>query len=71
MRTMDWFLAAQHQRKYNEENGYPQFAPAYGTCWYCGKNIYEDYEESKGISLESAGSEGITGCPHCHASYVD
>lgn len=80
-RTMDIAAASAAQRKHQQENGYPAFAPSNGTCWNCGHNIYEDVdaytrymgiiETSKGYSVERAGSELITGCPHCHHSYCD
>jgi len=47
--------------EWREEHNFPQFEPPTGICWYCNKQIFEICE---GIS-------GITGCPHCHKSYVD
>lgn len=43
----------------------PLFAPEDGFCWSCHQQIYTR------ISLERAGSDLITGCPHCSRSYVD
>ena len=67
------------QKKYCEENQAPHFAPYDGRCWSCEKNIYEarekKYGEGKpfttGISVEKAGSQLVTGCPHCNRSYCD
>lgn len=61
------------------------FAPKSGICYRCHKQIYADVETkkrnwitgdienfiSKGISVERAGKELTTGCPHCHYSFVD
>lgn len=61
------------------------FAPASGFCYNCHKQIYADVEVSirnwktgemekvvsHGISVERAGRELATGCPHCHRSFVD
>lgn len=61
------------------------FAPSSGICYNCRKQIYADVEVSRrnwnngqiekvvshGISVERAGSELTTGCPHCHRSFVD
>ena len=72
------------QRKYCEEKGFPHFAPE-SKCYRCHKDIYEQIEHEKrdwetgqvighyttGISVERAGSELITGCPHCCYSYCD
>jgi hypothetical protein len=54
---------AKAQQKYAKDNDLPLFAPEYGTCWRCHKNIYEK------ISLEKASTTHITGCPHCHYSF--
>lgn len=69
----------QAQKKYCEENDVPHFAPHSGNCWSCRKNIYEPREYSgwnggtytSGITVEKAGSELVTGCPHCNRSYCD
>ena len=61
------------------------FAPSDGICFHCHHQIYDDvlikrrdwktgeFKDfvSKGISLEKAGSELTTGCPHCHYSFVE
>lgn len=74
--------ADQAQAKFCVENHYPHFAPE-GRCYYCGNNIYEQREtryknwdgstftRATGISVEEAGTELITGCPHCNKSYCD
>lgn len=41
------------------------FAPSDGICWNCGKQIYD------AITLEYASTQLVTGCPHCHRSFVD
>lgn len=61
------------------------FAPKNGICYNCHKQIYSDVEVKRrnwntgeienvvscGISVERAGNELTTGCPHCHISFVD
>ncbi|OKP91887.1 hypothetical protein A3844_01880 [Paenibacillus helianthi] len=69
------------QEIYCEENKAPHFAPKTGRCWSCNQNIYapghhvwkgkSDGRESAGISVEKAGRELVTGCPHCFRSYCD
>lgn len=78
--------AAKAQSKYCKERGIPYYAPkGGGTCWQCRKNIYAPikYEvrnqlgeltggtKISGIDVEKAGSQLITGCPHCGHSFVD
>jgi len=68
--------AISAQEKYCKEKGYPHFAPRNGRCWHCGRNFYDEVEHPggvrrTGISVERAGSELITGCPHCNRSYCD
>jgi len=53
------------QADYVAKNGLPHFAPHSGKCYRCNRQIYER------ISLEKAGTELITGCPHCSYSYCD
>jgi hypothetical protein len=67
-------LAAQ--KRYCEEKSYPHFAPENGICWRCNQQIYTEGKNrmgnsSEGISVEKAGSELITGCPHCNWSYCE
>jgi hypothetical protein len=55
---------------------HPQFAPGRsGRCYRCGRDIYQRKEwpdgHVTGISVEAAGNELITGCPHCHYSFCD
>lgn len=69
----DSMVAQEH---YCKEKEYPLFAPNNGICWKCNKQIYAEGKNrmgnlSKGISVEKAGSELITGCPHCNWSYCD
>ena len=66
------------QRKYQKDNGMPDFAPSSGICWSCGAQIYQKHahlrggkEFASGVSTEKAGSQLVTGCPHCHRSYCD
>lgn len=64
------------QKRYCKEKIYPHFAPVSGICWKCNQQIYAEGKNrsgnlSKGISVEKAGSELITGCPHCNWSYCD
>lgn len=61
------------------------FAPTSGICYNCREQIYDNVEMkrrnyrtgamekfiSEGISVERASKELITGCPHCHRSFVD
>lgn len=68
------------QQKYCVENKAPHFAPRSGICWKCHRNIYEPRkyfgydnktEYTSGITVEKAGIELVTGCPHCNRSYCD
>lgn len=61
----------QAQKDYCEREGTPHFAPHSGNCWNCNKNIYEPGNKGFGITTERAGSELVTGCPHCFRSYCD
>lgn len=53
------------QEKYCEENKVPFFAPRKEICWSCGRDVYS------GLSYEYCRNNLITGCPHCHRSFVD
>lgn len=64
MATYDFVKANEAQIKYCEEHDYPHFAPT-RFCYRCGRDIYQV------ISVESAGSHLITGCPHCNCSFCD
>lgn len=72
--TFDPEKAHAAQRKYCEDHNYPHFAPT-SRCFRCNKIIYKQYENQNGIktgiSVERAGSELITGCPHCHWSFCE
>ena len=64
------------QEKYCERNDYPYFAPSDGRCYRCHMNIYADLKRldggiSTGISVWKAGHRLVTGCPHCHYSFVE
>lgn len=55
----------QAQKNYCQENKVPYFAPGNGICWKCRKQVYN------AITMESASTQLITGCPYCHRSYCD
>lgn len=55
---------AEAQVNYCTFKEIPTFAPIDGWCYSCGKNIYSK------ITLDQASSDVITGCPHCHHSFV-
>lgn len=66
--------AIEAQKNYCKENEIPHFAPYDGRCYRCHKQIYEEIKHdnySTGITVEEAGSGLVTGCPHCHYSFVD
>lgn len=77
MESYDKIKAIEGQIKHCKEKGYPYFAPNDGVCWDCNQQIYSEGKSrwsgriSKGISVERASSELITGCPHCNRSYCD
>lgn len=51
------------QEEYVKRTKCPYFAPPSGICFRCGRQIYER------ISLKTAKSSLIIGCPFCHRSY--
>lgn len=64
------------QREYTERESLPMFA--YGAvCFNCNRNVYQNYANPRGfwdyvgVTLESASTELITGCPHCNQSFCD
>lgn len=66
--------AKEKQREYCKEHSLPHFAPYDGICFSCRQNIYRPIEHKgyvTGISVERAGKELITGCPHCNRTYCD
>lgn len=67
--------AAKAQSKYCDAHNCPKFAPSDGHCYRCGMNIYlptnGPYGDVRGITVEKAGSTLVTGCPHCHYSFVE
>lgn len=72
--TFDVALATKGQREFVLARKYPHFAPADGRCYSCNTQIYQqqDHGEYKsGVSVESASTGLVTGCPHCHHSYCD
>lgn len=73
-KTFDVAAAIAAQKRYCEENGFPHFAPYSGICYSCGRQIYAVCQVGRiatGITVEEASSKPITGCPHCHMSFVD
>lgn len=71
----DTVKAIQAQREYCEEHGRFVFAPEIGgQCYRCHRNIYAPIDHggyTTGITVEEAGRTLITGCPHCHHSFVE
>lgn len=68
--------AVEAQRALCDKYGLTNFAPAFdGTCFYCGRNIYEPYSEGgkkpTGYTVEEAGRKHIFICPHCHKDFLD
>jgi len=68
--------AAKAQEDYCNEHELPMFAPANGICYRCCNNIYDpityrDHDKVYGISVEDAGNQLITSCPHCNYSFVE
>lgn len=73
-KTFNTNEACKAQKKYQDDNNHPDFAPRDGSCFRCCRNIYTEIDHGDyktGISVEDAGKSLITGCPHCHYSYVD
>lgn len=74
MATFNVKEATIAQYEYCQRKELPHFAPRGGLCWRCNKNIYTEIDHGTyktGISVEMAGSDLVTGCPHCHRSYCD
>lgn len=66
--------AIASQKQYCKDNNDPHFAPEDGFCYSCGQQIYADISNVFGTSwgyADRASKELITGCPHCHRSYID
>lgn len=66
--------AIEAQKQYCEDNHEPLFAPQDGFCHSCGQQIYADIPTNWGNDwgyADRADKELITGCPHCHRSYID
>lgn len=72
-------VSIESQKKLCETKKLPLFAPYDGVCWNCHKNIYEPFKQSRdndgvsitGITTAQAGTELVTGCPHCCRTYCD
>ena len=68
--------AAAAQARYCKTRDVPHFAPSGGRCYRCHRQIYANQETaegyiSHGISVWEAGHRLVTGCPHCHYSFVE
>ena len=67
--------AIQAQQEYCKQKGYPHFAPYDGRCYRCHNQIYQQIVwpdgHTSGISVEHAASGLVTGCNHCHYSFVE
>lgn len=85
-RVYDPLAATVAQSRLCDERSVPHFAPKSGRCWRCGQNIYlpgkkcysvtgrkmeRTDRDSRGITVERAGREHITGCPHCNWSFCE
>ena len=75
-KTFDTARAIKAQAEFTGAKGYPHFAPRNGKCYHCRRDIYapithDDTSYVSGITVERAGTELITGCPHCCWSYCD
>ncbi|MGG3471511.1 hypothetical protein ABES02_29105 [Neobacillus pocheonensis] len=70
MARYDVEVSCLAQKEYCKANDVPNFAPSDGICWSCDINIYK-LNGNSGISVEKAGSEHITGCPHCKRTFLD
>lgn len=84
--TYDPLAATEAQSRYCREHNVPRFAPKSGRCWRCEQNIFlpgkkfrsvtsrkmeRTDRDSAGITVERAGREHITGCPHCGWSFCE
>lgn len=74
MRKYDKEKAARAQRAYCTAEHQPDFV-GNGDCVHCHENAFENVDgygrRSSGFSVEEAGRQLITYCPHCHRSFVD
>ena len=55
----------KRQKLYCKTLKQPYLAPAGGICFKCNEQIYDR------ISIEEAGKNLITDCPHCNHSFLD
>ena len=62
------YKAIAAQEEYCKTHQRPMFAPMDGMCYHCCRDIYA---YPYGITIQSAGSRLITGCPYCNATFVD
>jgi len=72
----EWDLdkAIEAQHNLCKSKGYPYFAPVNGFCHNCKKNIFEKHIDGnfiRGIDVDKASKELITGCPHCSRSFCE
>jgi len=75
--------AIEAQNYYCYKNEIINFSPEDGSCFFCGKNIFEKRlitptrvaetlkPRYSGIDVATAGEELITGCPHCNKTFID
>lgn len=72
--------AVKAQEQFCEEHNVPLFAPAFGICPHCGKNIYASHKRffplrgeyyDMGITVAQAASHHITYCPMCNYAFDD
>jgi len=75
MGNFDNKRAPAAQQEYCDKHEIPMFAPYNGICYRCGRNIYLPTNGRNGaifgVTVEQAGSQLITGCPHCSYSFVE
>lgn len=78
MKTYNIDRAIAAQERYQAKSQSPKFAPENGVCYSCKLNIYSKVEHESfggsydtGFDVGRAGSELVTGCPHCNKSFCD
>ena len=70
--------AIENQSEFCNKYSLPLLAPEEGICFKCNRNIYMPYIQghgkwvvSTGITVDKAGEQHITYCPHCNKSFSD
>ena len=83
MATYNVDEAIKAQKEFCEKRHQPNLTPSRGKCYRCNRNIYELWEREvqgwggvkelvmSGVSVEKAGSDFVTGCPHCGYSFCN